>query len=598
MSSPAAASAPTDKDSFSTRAQAVLDSMASAAANEASGALSWVRLLSNVGLSTEGKMARLYRMGRQARVNEEKRQFRRADFCWNTLRNELKSLLDTEKTQAESLQAHPDRALYVTSVAQAVLVNAHLSAYDAWTSLADKAQAPVRQEAHLQYLHDCLPSARMSSDEQEQAIAVRMYERMHEAAQAGDWDIVRKHGNSLIRDFPDRLRYRLDLAELLWQECAKKLNDASNPSERLLALNPVIKKIEELRSETIGRRERQLTDRLRDLYHIKAAQLANDGNISDALLACRKAICCDEYSQDLVELWQKLVESMQSLMSKAKEILGEIENMRARGLPQHLTVDGENLIAQAKAGFGPVNAFADSVECSDLERDAKVARARSLWARINLGPLPPDDDFVMRAVDAIVSAFAKVKSEPQQASSQVWASTVGADSSLSVLDSGRVNRFINARLANEDFAEPTSDPLPPRLEPSFKMNIDTGKAKRQRLEPIEWLFDSGHRVLKIVTLAVLAGLALLSVFAVRDQIHRGVRDVAYADLRTAMVARDYNRAMNDAARFLRATTFAKDLRETEVRESYAEALVRWVQNQPTAPSSSDARLVEYHRLSR
>jgi hypothetical protein len=109
------------------------------------------------------------------------------------------------------------------------------------------------------------------------------------------------------------------------------------------------------------------------------------------------------------------------------------------------------------------------------------------------------------------------------------------------------------------------------------------------------VFSSEARWVKTACATAMVALCVVLVSFEHDSGHRSVRDAAFARLLEARTAGDYVRIMDAAETFLATGLTASDVRESEVKAAYGEALVRWA-TEETPSDQAERRAARYRTL--
>jgi hypothetical protein len=538
-----------------------------------------------LNLRPEQAITRFLRLVNAAIVSETKAEFRRADFLWRLVHRICSKLNNIQGWGADKVN-EPN-----VSPAKEVVLNAHLAAFEAWQQSGAQ-QGKGRLQAHLRYLCRLVSLVTVSKEEEEGLLGQRLFNALTRAIEAKNWQQMEEIGQELMERFPQRFIYLKALADGYSERCVAEFwkgNDESIARKNAKTLNETIVQIERIRR--LAPHCRHFYDLLGDLSSSRAVQFANAGLLSDAVVCSERARCYNPLSDDIRQLCQALSKALQTLQEQMKRAVANL------GYRQQLNAKGQQLLAQAQAGFTPANRFNESDEAKEIERNGTIARAYWLWRWIGLGSHMPNPELLLRVREAVGDVFSRAAESPAHIK-DLWLQQISEHSELGGVNASVVVAFLRARVEGKDIDEPEEDPIPTPLDPIGSLQIGVA-GQRQKLEPFGlWVFSGESRFLKIASSFLICLMVIFAGLTVRDANHRSARLKSYEAMRTAMLNQDYETAMQQAVYFLGTPVFAEDAREPEVRRSYAEALVRWAANQSVPPSSDNIHLRDYRRLVR
>jgi hypothetical protein len=409
-----------------------------------------------------------------------------------------------------------------------------------------------------------------------------------EALQASDIDAAvgrlrrerRTPVTPVLSDFLAALLFRRTIAALAKDPKGHERADSKR-------LERGIRDLEELRSthaENLA-----VDDLLAQLYHILSVRLNNDGRVSPALLASAKAAAYRPGYEAAEEGMKQLVENMKHRQARAAELKAEL-----RGSPnRQLNVDGAALVADADAGFAPMQKFQSSGESQRIAEARRLADAARLWRELDGGTgTRPANDQLTRLREVVIA----LRDEPD-ANEVSLTAAFAATPNLPKLDARAAARLVLA-LRGQPVA---ADDAKPRPEPLAIDPASAGSERGERLERVgHWLFGRQDASTKAFVACASAILAVTLVASAIELPRQYVREGALAQIRAADPSKDYERVIAASVRFLGAKgIFGSDPRRDEVLDAYARAFTAWFANvdAPDAQATQQ-RVAQYRALTR
>jgi hypothetical protein len=545
-------------------------------------------------LRPAARVGRWLRCHREAVRAELAGRFRRADFYWEALRRQFRSLsrsggfLAVQTELAEQGVALPSESL-AQLLGDEIVVDSHLAAYDA--AAASDAGA-ARAWPHIRYLEAWRAQLAEPNDRAERLIGPRLLARLESAADAKRWKDAIRAGETLLKRFPDRRAYREALARVLCQQALASLKTTESEAAHLRNARLLARAIDRVKVlRRAAPRELGLLSPLAELHCTRAVQLATAGRLSDAFLENERAASYNPGLDQVSTLRSALIEAIQQLQQQVTAAVSSL------GPNQQLNPKGQQLLSQARAGFEPGQTYSTSAEAEALLSDFRAARARSVWRDVGLGALPEGDELPLKLFDGLVAIFPDVKAAPADAE-PLWRALAAQDAALTSLDAAAIAGFIRARAEGSSWEPPPEADAPPApTMASAKWEVSGAAALWRDFEPLgPWCFSLDAVVWKIATVAAVVVLIVAGWTLSSEREHRRVRNEAYMQALGAMQAGDYERAATAAGRFLDVRLSVSDDREPEVRRLYSESLVRWFDAQGEAPPVDHPFLTQYRRL--
>jgi hypothetical protein len=321
--------------------------------------------------------------------------------------------------------------------------------------------------------------------------------------------------------------------------------------------------------------------------------LGNGGCLAEALVEVQKAMAHNPYIKQAPETRNELVRMMNQLQAQIKLILPNTI----------LTEKGKRLLAEAKKGFEPMNAYTQSAAAKATMYAFKLAQAMSIWRRIGL---PEPETNTSRGSPAVMFAhngeelptesttgwsrqalllldgLSYIFNNPPRSPwdlAAAWEAVVAQKPELAELDRGLIYVFLDRKLFRSTEESVASETPVPPLEPPPLTHI-ASKRKRSAEPFIPWLFS--RQDLRIKAQAAAASVLMLTAgwLTLHDASVRSARDAAYQQILAAEQQQDYLSVVKGAEAFFAHTPLSgKDGRNQQVMQLYSKALVRWVAQQ-------------------
>jgi hypothetical protein len=389
------------------------------------------------------------------------------------------------------------------------------------------------------------------------------------------------------------------LANLELERACKRLND--DATKNTTTLRQVITELEIIVKAHPDRLPIQ--EILGQAYHLLSVQLANDDACAQALVASQKAMLLCPALSEADEAFNQLVERMQQLKSNIDDVMKELK----RDEGKQLSEAGKKLFNDAKAGFGPLEAFRQSTEAAALSDRWIVARDAGLWRELAGEPLPtrPTDGALAALRETVITIFSSEASAESELA-QAFDDMKAASTDLPAVDARRVASFIVQRRresGEQADSDAQSEDTPAGNAPAESDLVPTlmippaSPVSGDRVSFREWFAGSGDTGARSLAVAAALSVVVAGVFsAIEIPAHR-TRDEAVMQI-TSASSTDYDSIIEASERFLQARPFGiGDPREASVRNAYANAFLGWfttVEN-PGEPQAA-ARIDTYRKL--
>lgn len=529
-------------------------------------------------------------------------KWRRADYFWNLIQQELRILSADDQgwgALVPNLLTVPgafimdDPLLVRQRLVEEIFIDTHCAFYNGKVRREAELTLVDRAFRHVHLISELVELSGLSPDEQFSLFYTPALAQMGLCQEAQRWEQAIQVGEEILGRFPESQGLQDKVANLVLLEGLNKLGKSTTPSESLKDAQILDRSISHLET-MLEAYPYNLTifELLGDLHHLRAIRLANGNDFPDALVSVQKALTFNPFLEKAKEDKEKLIELMNGFISQMESIEADLAKQPGR----ILSAEGLKMKYQASRGFGPMNEYIESEEAEETVENHHSAYARRIWNIIGLAE--PDDQWDQTA-KSLLHSLGEVMNDPPSDKSGIkkaWKEVSAEDETLASLNSELICAFLDRRLFGGEEnaeAEKTSTMLPedPQiLESAFEERRGGG-------EPFEyWLFSLQDMRLKIQAAAavvlVLVGIGL----ATREFLHRQARDQAYEQILTASAHKDYHKVIECAEIFFRNPILSgKDGRDQQVRDLYDEGLVRWfVEKDGVLDADAQAHL-ERHR---
>ena len=309
-----------------------------------------------------------------------------------------------------------------------------------------------------------------------------------------------------------------------------------------------------------------------------AVDMTNEMRISDGLVQIRKALTLNPNSDDIREIHDQIVERMEQIRTRAKELESEIGSGSNKVLNSH----GLTIVEEARKGYSAYNIFMDSKENVDIAKQREFAFEQYLWRRFGypsaaLSSSGPQD--LLKALNVVFNTTVAAEQELEA----VWRNEAAAFPSLRHVDPAPAVQFLRARLfEGEDVQEISNEEVvPQRLGAGLTYPAAAQHSKSDREPFMAWWHRAQDKRVKIIGVAAAVAFVVCGLLAGRESYYRSVRNRSYLAVNTAAKTEDYRGVLDGVRRFLAAPLLTSDSREGELVSQYDAALLKWMnQNDP------------------
>ncbi|NEO44390.1 MAG: hypothetical protein F6K55_09740 [Moorea sp. SIO4A3] len=584
----------------------------------------WERLV-GWKLDGLGQIGRLLLQHRLAIEAELAAQWQRADFLWNQVQIEIKTLLTKDDVWQSLVSAIADQpGVEVMNhpiklrqrLVHELLIDTHSAFYNGLTKQPENLSLKDRAFVHIDYIQELLELSALSGDDLLKVLALPWKKRIALYIEEQKWQQAIDLCSNRLKYFPDSIDYQNELAEVHFSATLAKLGKGKSEAQQLKdakRLQDGINHLEKLSKDYPY--NLRIFELLGHLHHLRAISLGNGSHLAEALTAVQKALVYNPYLKEVFETRNQLVETMNMLQAQMKEVEAKL----ATQFNASLNEKGQRLRAEASKGFAPMNAYMKSAKAKETMYGLKIAQAMSLWQRIGLPE--PQESFnnsspaVMhtqsgeelptestthwgRQALVLLDGLNLIFNNPPQNQwdlAAAWEAVVAKKPELAELDSGLIYTFLDRKLfrsTEEPVTPETSIPLSelPQLTP-------VSVKPKQGAEPfLPWLFS--HQDIRIKVQAAVASVLVLTAggLTIQDKLIRSTRDTAYRQILEAEQQQDHLSVIKGAEKFFANSPISgKDQRDRQVMQLYSEALVRWVAQQEDPLDHKDQKHLDRYR---
>lgn len=564
----------------------------------------WQRL-SGRGLDGMGQLGRLLYLHKQALEAELAGRWRRADFFWDAVSENLEALADAIgvwQQVVETLSCRP-RVVVLNEPRQLqqrlvheTFVDLHCAFYNGYLQTGADLTWQDRAFAHIDRILDLLEFAPLPTTDLQTVLAPALDSRIALCEKAEQWELAVELCANLVDHLPQVAKYQDRLAGLYLAGTLSSLKKAKSQRAHL-------KNAERLR-EGIVRLDRMrdrfphcpvIYEALGHLHHQRAISQANGGQLAEAVHSAQKAVAYNPTLKQARETRDALVKAMLQLQVQAKALQAQVAAQpRARLTPQ-----GVQLVGQAHLGLKPSERFL-RMDAPQITAAYHAAQGRRLWRAIGLAEPSGSWDDRSRALLVGMSQVLSQSPGDREGVTVAWSRLAAEDKNLSDLDPIPICDYLSGRLFEGQQATVPTPALPPQAIPQQPPVIADAASRRQRSsEPFAfWLFNNRDWRIKIQAVAAIALVLLVGFLAVRDLSIRAARAAAFAQIVAAAETEDALGIIQGAEAFLASQPLSgRDGRDQQVVDLYTEAFVRWFVGLDDAPDAeAEAHVGRYQAL--
>ncbi|MBE7384986.1 MAG: hypothetical protein F6J95_026685 [Leptolyngbya sp. SIO1E4] len=542
--------------------------------------------------------------------------WQRADFYWQQVQNQLKSLMQRDDLwavlAADIAQNFPeadvlkDPVLLRQRLVEELFIDTHCGFYNGLSSTdksdatqseatqSDATQDPIkkgsapqktprdRSFAHITFVEALLPNSSLATDAWLTLLASPWQRQIDRDRTEKNWRAAIKLCRHRLSLYPKSIPYQTELAEVQGADILAGLEKSESEQQALTNARHLEKGIRQF--ETLAQtypHNPVMYDYLGNLHHLHAIQLLNGIQIAQGLVAVEKALVYAPYLKEALTTRDRLVEAMNQIQAYVKQMLAQLKQQpNAR-----LNAKGQRLQAQAKKGFTQRDAYLQSAQVTTTQAALKLAQALQVWHKLSGLPPEPTDQQALAMYDSLSQILQQPP--PDKASlPDEWQRVGQARSELAALPSEPICAFLEQRLWNTPAATPTITPPPP--PPDAPLIVPTQTAPQPSHEPfLPWVFSRQHWGLKTQVAVAIAALLTAGGLGLYELSVRHTRARAYDAILTADRQNQPLAVMDGAATFLSRTPLSgKDAREAHVKSLYTETFVDWFLQQPELPEDN------------
>lgn len=553
-------------------------------------------------LDVKGQFGRLLLQHRLAIEAELAAQWQRADFFWHQVQIELKLLCKKQ-------QIWQDLALAVTCKSEVTImsnpsqlrqrlvdelfIDTHCAFYNGLMPQLTKPSLSERAFIHIDYIQQLLEWSAMSGEEVQSLLGVPWQTRITLCQQAKKWQQAIYFCKQRLKYLPHAIDFQNDLAENYYLGTLEKIREPkseaqhSQNAKRLQAGIHALEKCLENYPYNLS-----IFELLGALYNLHAISLSNSNYFVEALVSIQTAVTYNPYSEKAFDTRNELVQ----IMTELQDQIGQVQNVQ-------LNQKGQHLLAQAKKGFKPMNAYSESKAAKKTASASQVAQAANLWQRIGLpqeGWQESAADGKTRSTQATASwikqafelwdAVVDVLNQPPQTKAELttaWQTAIAQKPNLSGLNSAMICEFLERKLFGEASDRVLVTPPPPSREQPPILTPISIKCRSGSEPLLFWLFS--RQDLRIKVQAVIATVLVLVAggLIMQDKARSTARDKAYQQILTAQEIQNDLSVVQAAEQFFANVPFrGNDGRNQQVMEFYTKSLVRWFAQQSDKPDTS------------
>jgi tetratricopeptide (TPR) repeat protein len=579
--------------------------------------------LTGLGLDSKGQLGHLLLQHKLALEAELSSKWQRADFFWNQVQIELKTLL-------EKAEFWEDISRFIANIPDVQIMNkpaeirqrllhelfsdTHCAFYNGLIRNVQKAAWNERAFVHINYIQKLLELSVVSGEEVKNLLGEAWQTRINAYKEAKKWRQAISYCQERLKWLPYNSDFQAELVEVHYLENLAKCSEAqtsSQHSQNAKTLQRGIQKLEKyLKQYPYNLIIFQL---LGNSYYLRAVSLQHNSRLSESLLSIQKAIAYNPLGAKAYKKRSELMERMTQLQERANQLLVNIRHNGTQLNHQEL-----KLQAEAKKGFGRMNIYIDSDEAKAMANGFKVAEAVYLWHRIGL--LEPHNAWVESAIGVMGTPDGKTKpshtnnsikialllkdtvsyilQHPPKSASEViiaWQREVETKPVLAELDNARICIYLEHSLFEKGdrvlVTPPTGHSEPPQLLRPISTQL------KMSTEPfIPWMLSSQDKRIKIQAIAATVLAITTGCIVMRERAIVAKRENAYQTILAAKQVGNDEAVLKASKEFFNNTSVLKnDERISQILEIYEESLVRWFPQQPEGIKPENNEYLELYK---
>ncbi len=570
-------------------------------------------------LDSTSLVGRLLLQHRLAMEAELAAQWNRADFFWNQVQIEFNALSKRDDVwQSLVLAVASEPGVVVMGeprqlrqrLVDELLIDTHFVFYEGLAKQVEKLSLKDRAFIHIDYIQKLLNFSARFQEELLSMLKLPWEQQLDLYKEAKKWKPAIELCTERLKHFPKSVNYQNELAEVYFSATLAKLNNGNSEAKQLKDAKTLQGGIARLEKFSNDYPYNLIAfELLGHLHHLRAIKLGNGGRVAEALVEVQKAIAHNPYIEQASQTRSELVQMMNQLQAQMNLILPNTI----------LTEKGKRLLAEAKKGFEPINAYIESAEVKATMYAFKVAQAISVWRAIGLAEPEAETNTgspaVMRTTNGqelptesttdwsrqallLLDALNGIGNNPPRSPwdlAAAWEGVVAQKPELAELDRGLIYAFLDRKLFRST-EEPVASKTPvPPLEPPRLLSV-SAKPKGGAEPFVPWLFS--RQDIRIKVQAVVASVLVLTAvgLARRDASIRSARDAAYQQILKAEQEQNYIEVVEGAEKFFKHTPLSgRDGRDRQVKTLYTEALVRWFAQQEDQLNDKAQKHLDHYR---
>ncbi|AFY99351.1 hypothetical protein [Calothrix sp. PCC 6303] len=588
-------------------------------------------------LDVLGRFGHLLRQHQQAIASELESKWQRADFFWREVQVELKNLVaEREVWQDLALTVaggHSEAIIMNNPVKlrqlllHELFIDTHCAFYNGLIQNVTKPSWNERAFVHIDYIQQLLELSVIDGEEVKNLLAEAWQTRINACKEAKKWQLAIKYCQQRLKYLPHNIDFQDELAEIHYLAALEHVTNENVQIYHASNIKYLKKGINQL-EKYLKKYPYSLKnfEMLSFLYRLRAVNLARNEQLAEALVCGEKAITYNPYSEQAVATRNELIDIMEQLQQQMNQLLAPVENnsrsfsaesavvftvgllinplgtliSSANNNTSQLNEKGEKLLAEAKQGFIPINAYIDSEEKKETENAFFAAQAIYLWHQIGL--LEPSDGWLkfaeekggknaiestgnlintaLQLQEAVHSLLQEVP-QAKEAIQPAWKKLVETKPDLADLDSALICDYLKHILFGEEREHNIFVATSTGNVQATQVLTPVSTKGKFSMEPfIPWVLSSQDKRIKIQ--AVLAGILILAsgFVMMREKTTFVVRKTAFQQILTASQVQNDQAVLKASKSFFQnGSIFNKDERATEIKELFTESLLRWFPQQ-------------------
>ena len=475
-----------------------------------------------------------------------------------------------------------------------IFIDTHCAFYNGYIQQGVVQKADSRAFVHWEWILKWLRFVDLPADQLQGLLEPAALKWINLCETEGKWTLALRICEDAIEFLPDQRGLYERNVYLIFVEAlsqSKLTQAAKNFTQRAKSLEEAITRLEDFRQETPDLL--MLYVYIANLYHQLAITLANAGQLAEAIATAQKALVYYPALQEAQKTRDGLIQVLQELQSQTARIQQQLaQNPRARLTPQ-----GSLLIEQASRGLTPLETFMSSEQAGKISKAYLQAQAREIWRKIGL---PETEIFTDELSTELLQGMSDVMNEKPanlDAIVQAWQKVIEQRPLLAELNSAQICAYIESRINLDEKAIVDEVATPASPQPINPPWVEMGTVKYRRGgEPFGlWLFSRQDRRLKLRAFAAILLVLFASIFLFQQTRVREARQTAYEALAVAVQNENYLGVIEAAEAYFSNQPFYHDLRDSQVRQLYDEAFVRWFVTSEQEPSQAAMMHIAFYK---